>query len=70
LWNLDTALSRVFRMSEGTRLQFRADAYNVLNHRNFVAPPSIQNFADDPGFGELTVAKSPRILQFGLKFLW
>jgi hypothetical protein len=70
LWNLDTALSRIFRMSEGTRLQFRADAYNLLNHPNFVAPPSIQNFADDPSFGELTVARSPRILQFGLKFLW
>jgi hypothetical protein len=70
LWNLDTALSRTFRMSDTTRIQFRADAYNVLNHPNFVAPPSIQNFADQPGFGELSVARSPRILQFGLKYLW
>jgi hypothetical protein len=70
LWNLDTALSRSFRMSDVTRLQFRADAYNVLNHPNFIAPPSIQNFAGSQGFGELSVARSPRILQFGLKFLW
>jgi hypothetical protein len=70
LWNLDMALSRAFRISEVTRLQFRADAYNVVNHPNFIAPPSIQNFADGQGFGELSVARSPRILQFGLKFLW
>ncbi len=68
--NMDLALSRAFRVSDFTRLQFRADAYNVFNHPNFVAPPSMQNFADSPDFGQLFVARSPRILQFGLKFLW
>jgi hypothetical protein len=57
-------------MSDLTRLQFRADAYNVFNHPNFVAPPSMQNIADSPDFGVLFVARSPRIMQFGLKFLW
>jgi hypothetical protein len=70
LSNVDAALSRNFRISDVSRLQFRIDAYNVFNHPNFVAPPSIQNFADGPGFGELSVAKSPRILQFGMKVLW
>jgi TonB dependent receptor-like, beta-barrel/Carboxypeptidase regulatory-like domain len=70
LWNLDVALSRAFHLSDFTRLQFRADAYNVTNHPNFVAPPSMQNFADTPEFGKLFVARSPRIVQFGLKFLW
>lgn len=68
--NVDLALSRAFRVSDFTRLQFRADMYNVLNHPNFVAPPSMQNFADSSDFGQLFVARSPRILQFGLKFLW
>jgi hypothetical protein len=67
---VDVSLTRAFRMSDFTRLQFRADAYNVLNHPNFVAPPSMQNFADSPDFGALFVARSPRIMQFGLKFLW
>src|SRR5205823_8729476 len=49
LWNLDTLGSRGFGLSDSTRVQFRADAYNVLNHPNFVAPPSIQNFADGQG---------------------
>jgi len=69
-WNLDLALSRILRLSDAMKLQFRGDAYNVLNHPNFIAPPSIQNFADQPDFGAVLVARSPRILQFGLKFLW
>jgi hypothetical protein len=70
LQNLDQALVRAFRTSDATRLQFRLDAYNALNHPNFVAPPSLQNLADSPDFGALFIARSPRILQLGLKFLW
>src|SRR5207237_1123034 len=70
IWNVDTAVSRTLRLSDSTRLQFRTDFYNVFNHPNFVAPPSMQNFAESPDFGALFVARSPRILQFGLKFLW
>jgi hypothetical protein len=70
IWNVDTALSRMLRVSDSTRLQFRTDFYNVFNHPNFVAPPSMQNFVDSPDFGALFVARSPRIVQFGLKFLW
>jgi hypothetical protein len=68
--NIDAALARTFRLSDSTQAQFRADFYNVLNHPNFVAPPTLQNFADASDFGALFVARSPRIVQFGLKFLW
>jgi hypothetical protein len=68
--NLDLALVRSFRASDASRLQFRLDAYNAFNHPNFVAPPSLQNLADVPDFGALFIARSPRILQIGLKFLW
>jgi hypothetical protein len=70
IWNVDAALTRNIRLSDAMRAQFRADFYNVFNHANFVAPPSMQNFADAADFGALFVARSPRILQFGLKFLW
>jgi hypothetical protein len=70
IWNIDAALTRSLRISDAVRAQFRADFYNVFNHPNFVAPPSMQNFVDSPDFGALFVARSPRILQFGLKFLW
>jgi hypothetical protein len=69
-WNVDTAVSRTLRVSDATRVQLRTDFYNVFNHPNFVAPPSMQNFVDSPDFGALFVARSPRIVQFGLKFLW
>jgi hypothetical protein len=70
IWNFDLAVQRSFRLTDLTRANVRADFYNVFNHPNFVAPPSMQNFADSPDFGSLFVARSPRILQFGVKFLW
>jgi hypothetical protein len=68
--NLDVALARSIRLSDVTRVQLRADFYNAFNHPNFVAPPTMQNFADAADFGALFVARSPRIVQLGLKFLW
>jgi hypothetical protein len=68
--NVDVALARSMRVSDATRAQFRADFYNVFNNTNFVAPPTMQNFADASDFGALFVARSPRIVQLGLKFLW
>jgi hypothetical protein len=68
--NLDVALARSIRLSDTTRAQFRTDFYNALNHPNFVAPPTMQNFADASDFGALFVARSPRIVQLGLKLLW
>jgi len=70
LRNVDIALLRTLRLSDLSRAQVRLDFYNVFNHPNFVAPPSMQNFTDSPDFGALFVARSPRIVQFGLKFLW
>jgi hypothetical protein len=70
LQNVDLALARSIRLSDTMRAQFRADFYNVFNHPNFVAPPTMQNFADSSDFGALFVARSPRIVQIGLKFLW
>jgi hypothetical protein len=65
------ALSRTLRVSDSARAQVRTDFYNVLNHPNFVAPPTTQNFVDkDANPGVLFVARSPRIVQVGLKFLW
>lgn len=34
-WQLDLAVRRDFPLYEGLRLQFRAEAFNVLNHPNF-----------------------------------
>ena len=70
LANVDLALMRAFRVSDLLRAQFRTDFYNALNRTNFVAPPTTQNFADSPDFGALFVARSPRIIQMGLRLFW
>ncbi len=37
-WNLDAGLAKNFDLTERFRLQFRAEAFNVLNHPNFENP--------------------------------
>jgi hypothetical protein len=70
LANFDIALLRDFRLSEQLAAELRVDFYNAFNHPNFVAPPTMQNFADSPDFGALFVARSPRIVQMGIQIFW
>ncbi len=48
-------------------LQLRAEAFNVLNHPNFIQPAS--DFKTPSTFGQLTAARDPRILQLSAKFV-
>jgi len=41
-WQIDFAMHRKFEFSERTSLEFRAEAFNILNHPNFANP-------SDPG---------------------
>jgi hypothetical protein len=50
------------------RLQFRAEIFNVLNRVNFGQPTTTLNAGAN--FGRITSAGSPRIVQFGLKYLF
>ncbi len=70
LANVDLALRKMFRLSDGFQMELRADFYNAFNHTNFIAPPTTQNFVDSPEFGALFVARSPRTIQMGLTLFW
>ena len=55
-WQIDFALHREFPLAEKTRMQIRAEAFNILNHPNFSNPgnpalPGKLALTSDPGFG-------------------
>lgn len=50
-WQIDFALRRQFRLTEKFNLQFRAEAFNVLNHPNF---GTIQTSLTAANFGRAT----------------
>lgn len=68
-FNWDASLMKNFRITENTRLQVRAEAFNVLNRANFFVGvfPGSGN-VNSTNFGRVTSAFSPRILQFAARF--
>jgi hypothetical protein len=65
--NADVSLVRDFPMTRGTRLQFRAEVFNVANHANFGLPVADLN---SPNFGRILSAGPPRQIQFALKLIF
>ena len=69
---LDWSLFKEFRTSERTRLEFRAEFFNLTNHPNFGQPGSLNFSTVD--FGRISATRDnpndPRQLQFALKFYW
>jgi hypothetical protein len=64
------ALLKNTQITENKQLQFRAEAFNVLNHAQFNNPSGLFNNTGVNGFGYVTSARDPRIMQLGLKFLF
>jgi hypothetical protein len=56
-----------FKNMEEQRIQFRAEAFNVLNRVNFNNPGAT---ISSKSVGTITSAGDPRILQFALKYLF
>ena len=67
LGNLDVALLKDFAFNERSRLQFRAECFNLANHANFSLPV---NDLASPTFGRILEAGSSRLIQFGLKLFF
>jgi hypothetical protein len=65
-WTIDAGLSRTFVITEAQRLEFRAEANNVLNHTNFSNPTNTLGAT----FGRITGADDPRIMQFAVKYIF
>jgi hypothetical protein len=63
LWDL--SVRKEFHMGEARRLQFRADAFNMLNHANF---RSLQITTTSANYATVTGAGPARNLQGGIRF--
>ena len=78
-FNFDAGLAKSFVLwpDKGLKLQFRGDAFNVLNHPNFEAPgnnSSQDNIQNPSNFGQLTTMNGgaagvagPRVLQLSAR---
>ena len=65
--NVDVVAGARFPASGDTRLQFRAEVFNVANHANFGLPVADLNSAN---FGRIFSAAPPRLMQFALKLMF
>lgn len=69
LINEDLSVLKDFRIVEGHRIQFRAEAFNVFNRVVFGSPGS--NINAPANFGRIgSQANSPRSIQLGLKYIF
>lgn len=59
-WNWDASAIKNFSITEGTRFQFRIEAFNLTNSTRFGAPTLDVNSVN---FGKLTATSGPRIIQ-------
>lgn len=63
--SLDMSLSRQISLSESRKLQFRIEAFNLLNTLNLYLPNADLSLAN---FGKSTQAFDPRTMQASIKF--
>jgi hypothetical protein len=70
-WNWDMSLQKNTKITEWGTLQFRAEFYNVWNHPQFSNPISTAYSPTSTTFGVInSTSVAPRVIQFGLKFLF
>jgi hypothetical protein len=66
-WTFDMSLSRIFQVTEGQRLEFRAEAYNLTNS---FRPANPDTDINNSQFGVIRTARDARIMQFALKYVF
>ena len=71
-WEIDTALSRIFRVREGMNFELRGEAFNLTNSFRAGSPgqPTVITAINNQNFGKILTAQDPRIMQLALKFVF
>ena len=66
---MDLTLAKRFNAGGSRYVEFRAEAFNVMNHPNW-SPPG-RNIADATTFGIITgTVNAPRVIQLAVKFFF
>jgi hypothetical protein len=63
--NLDLGVHKLVTLREATKLEFRTEFFNTLNHPQFLNPDG--DITDGSTFGQVTRARDPRLIQLALK---
>ncbi len=65
--NVNVAVMKSVAFGAGTRLQLRAEAFNLFNRANFGLP---DNYFGSPTFGQVLTADAPRRVQLGARLFF
>jgi hypothetical protein len=66
-FNIDSGLHKTFIVKEQQKVTFRLEAFNTMNHTVFSSPNGTVNNAN---FGKMLSARSPRLFQVALKYVF
>jgi hypothetical protein len=65
------AFHKTTAVTEGTHVEFRAELFNAFNHTQFLNPcGNSSNCSDGSQLGQVTQARSPRLIQLALKYIF
>jgi hypothetical protein len=68
--NFDLTFTKLTHITESKSLELRLEGFNVFNHAQFYGPASVDGEVNDPHFGEVVSAASPRLVQLAAKFVF
>jgi len=66
-FNIDYSLQKTLTLPDGFGLNLRGEAFNVLNHAGLNNPTTTLSSS---GFGQITSARDPRIMQISMKLTY
>jgi hypothetical protein len=66
--NFDIQISKTVALAESKSFDIRLEAFNVFNHAQFYGPSAVDGEINDPNFGRVVSAASPRLIQAAVKF--
>ena len=66
--NIDATVFRTFLTNGDRNMEFRAEAFNLLNHGQFFGPASVEGNISSSSFGSAVSAMPPRLMQMALRY--